>query len=266
MAEMKEYVVFRRLLRVAIGENRTQREFAENAGISEYYISKMLNNEKIHKPSNATLRAIAEASKGRVTIEQLEISCSDEVAKDVQEDKDEDLSGNPSLRVLRLIQNTNGEHAEKLIYGISQFAGHATTYNNLHDFLDITTMLYSSVNVQFSLEESSDYVGGGHKGAERYVNVTATWSDTDTRSELGFVLYYCETKMGKIIVSDAAFDLKSLMDANHPLSGKALLALSEQKDADISNEKMVYNCYVTNKELLENHEAVKRLLKAIFNE
>ena len=71
---MKEsYKEFQNLLRAGIG-SRTQKEFAQEIGMSKEHLNRMLNSEEINRPSKATLESIA-AHMNSVTISQLLTAC-----------------------------------------------------------------------------------------------------------------------------------------------------------------------------------------------
>lgn len=58
---MSNYTEFRKLLREAMGD-MTQKEFATASKISHEHLSRMLNQEEIHRPSKTTLQKILSAS------------------------------------------------------------------------------------------------------------------------------------------------------------------------------------------------------------
>lgn len=65
------YPTFRGVLRAAIC-NRTQAQFAKEAGLSPEHISRMLNNGNICRPSRATLIKIATVAKNGITFRNLQ--------------------------------------------------------------------------------------------------------------------------------------------------------------------------------------------------
>lgn len=71
--EKAEYREFRELLRGGIG-SRTQKAFAEEAGISAEHLSRMLNHQTIFRPSIATLRKLAEHMR-YTSLADLMLSC-----------------------------------------------------------------------------------------------------------------------------------------------------------------------------------------------
>lgn len=68
-----EYKEFRKLLRNGIG-SRSQKQFAEETGISKEHINRMLNNKEIDRPTVGTLDKIA-AAMDTVALDDLLISC-----------------------------------------------------------------------------------------------------------------------------------------------------------------------------------------------
>ena len=66
----QKYQKFKNLLSLAIG-TRTQNQFAKETGISPEHINRMMNLEKINRPSNLTLHKIASAAASGVSYNML---------------------------------------------------------------------------------------------------------------------------------------------------------------------------------------------------
>ncbi len=75
MAEQKEYKKLRELIVAAIGDDRTQADFARETGITTEHLNRLLKNSMISRPHDNTLMKIAEHSENGITLKMLRDSC-----------------------------------------------------------------------------------------------------------------------------------------------------------------------------------------------
>lgn len=242
---------FHVLLKTAIGENRTQTSFAQDSGLSNGHINRMLNSPSISRPAISTLEKIASASYGRVSIYDLKEACGYGVG------------GNPGniLKDERGYVYTPFERDKDIIKsmkdGIAAFAGHATRYNSIEDFFDAMNTVYGKADVKFLVGAVKDFCGKGRKGAESFAPATIVWEYQDFVCQFALVLFLCKTEKGGVVISDAAFDLPTLFDCEHTIAGKLIMRLSEEEGANMADYPTVFMRF-------SRISAEQRLMNAIF--
>ena len=222
---------FINLLQTAIGPKspeNTQAKFAEKAQITPEHLNRMLRHPEKYKPSFATLKRIADASEGRVELTQLEDACEYPISA---------AESAPPI--------SYQSPAEKIIYslkeGIMDLSGKATRHNNADDILWIIKSLYHlTVDLRCIIEDQTDFHGQGHAGAEQTANITIRFTIDNIEYSFGFVLFYCETTQGGLIISDTAFDLLTLNAFNHRIGGEKLMEIATQPGADRSKYQTVF--------------------------
>lgn len=204
---------FRKLLVMAIGEKRNQKEFARDVGIAPEYLSRIMKHPDKYRASEDVLRKIAEASEGRVHMSQLINACEHEAE-----------IGKPDPEF---------ERVKKIIKEFRDtarlYSGRATRYGSIREVLDmINNVMYGKTNIRYKIENEEEYLLGGHAGAEKAANITVEFATEEYVASFGFVLYYCETKKDGIIFSDAAFDRKAMMENGHSITQGKLLPAGEE--------------------------------------
>ena len=210
------YPEFRNFLILAIGNKRKKQEFADDAGISVSHLSRMLNNDIISRPSRSTLRKIANASEGRVSYRDLLFSCEyASVYSDPAQVSEKVIADSCSYSEPNNI-------VASFISGISfdSKANNAVKFNSLIDILNAVRPLYGKAfpyPLKFNILDSMPYTGNHHGAAEECANIVALWECDNYKCEFGFVIYYFITQGGGYVLSDAVFDLNSLIENNHPL-------------------------------------------------
>ena len=237
---------FRDLLNTAMG-NQSQIAFANRAGLSKCRLNRLLREKTIGQPHKGTLKSIAEASDGRVTMNELLEAC-----------------GYP-LQASDTTVGANGTHigeehihiANDLKKGVETFVGIATKYSSLDDMLDAVETVYGTEHMKHLVKESHEYEGKGRKGAEEYANCEFVWLYKDFKSVLPFILYYCKTAGGGVIVSDCAFDLATLMEVKDPNATQFLFHELGKGDVTYTDYPMILST-------VPDFSAKERLLKAIF--
>ena len=248
---------FRTLLMKAIG-SRTQKTFAEEAGISPSHLSRMLSLDEATVPTRKTLQKIASASEGRVSLAQLERVCGYPISAPA-------TPQDTSIDFRKRIQN----EVQNIKQGLMEFRNKATTYESAEAMFDAVSMLYCTVDVKIELEEPEPFDAevasrlrrGPTYGAEHYQNATVSWADDDVAVEMGCVLFFCITTKGHFIFSDVAFDLPTLAKTENPVAGKMMIPISERKDAVMSDYQTVYIYRILNPELRKKEDGFKALLR-----
>ena len=239
------------LIRTAIG-NRTQKEFAEQAGISQYLLSRALTNKfNTATPRRSTLQAIANASEGRVTYEELIEACG------YTFDGQEKVPPN-ELKSVDQAENASMATAVDLCEGLSKLAGYPVRYDSLKDFAETVTMLYSNAqNESFKIVEEKEYDSkrGDHIAHCMFKYMRSGWRFT---SYVYFSLVYHVVSKG-VVVSDAICDLQSLVDLGHPSIHGFIFRASQRDDIEYANFPVAH-------EIVEETESMQRLLRAIYGD
>ena len=249
------------LIKIAMGQQK-QNEFAEKAGISKFHLNRLLNNPD-QNPSKSTLQKIADASEGRVSFNQLYAAYHNGDILTTQMDN-EDYSkeyriAGDELFDLSTVQNASpsDNHLKSKISldvlkrvitlknAITSYCGQSYRYISLHDVFESIRTIYHLEDVYcatYSID--TDAIDPGHRNAERAAHVIAQWGDENFQATFAFVLYYCKTEKGGIILSEAVFDLPSLLKVHNPVADDILFQLASMKDAVTSDYKIVYKlCY-----------------------
>jgi transcriptional regulator with XRE-family HTH domain len=221
---MLMYPEFRNLLMSAIGKDRKKQEFAFSAGLSVSHLSRLLNNDDIHRPSRSTLRKIALASNGKVDYLDLLQSCGYSADQSLNRYEPSGFcSSCDNEEAVRITQAFRNRILSKYcLKNVSMVKSHSLT-----DLFDGILSIYRQfIPYQFKLviTDCNKYYGNNHAIAEEYANIIISYESKSLSSEgnrykceFGFVAYFCVTEGGCYILSDVAFDLPSLIDSNHPL-------------------------------------------------
>ena len=246
------------LIRKAIG-NRTQKEFAQTSGLSQYNITRILTNKyNTSVPRRSTLRMIANASEGRVTYEELLEACGYTV-EGVQTSADQEEILKKSER--DEVEKASLATAADVCEGLSTLAGSAARYDSLEDFIDTVTMLYSTNDLRLIVISEENCEGKKHKGAEKVAHcMIHFWRGNIVyQSSIYCSIYFCKTENGGYIISDVIYDLQSLVDAKHPMIYKYIFRLSEKDDINYGNFPIAF-------EMEYCKDVLEKLLAAIFRE
>lgn len=221
---------FRDYIKELIG-CRTQQQFAKDAGISNEHLSRMLRQQDPSRPTRDTLRKLSEGS-GPV-YEKLKKLCGYDDKGISLETPEEDL------------QKT----ADELRSGLADMTKGARIYDTLEDFLEEYGMLYDTRSGVLAIGEKAEYNEGDHFRAEYVSAFSASYTRLGYEYRIFGALFYSETKAGRYVVLDAAFDGDSLIHAG-------LVKKEEAKEA-FKGRPLVFT-------MKRSTAAEERLLKAIF--
>ena len=206
-----EYKEFRRLLRNGIGD-RSQKKFAEETGISKEHLNRMLNNKEINRPTADTLAKIA-AAMNTVTLDDLLIACGYD-AYDIK---------SQAIKAAGEIKAALNEILSDPLKG----------WKTVNDAVETANMLYTNnLKCKFRIintkpcEETQE-----HHWAEAYSILEFKWKEGDYSCKTWAILFYTETKNGRIIPTDCVMNLESLLKHNavteNMASNKARSVLGE---------------------------------------
>lgn len=182
MAEKKEkFTEFRKLLREGIG-SRTQKEFAEAAGITKEHVNRMLNAETINRPTLTTLKSIAE-QMSKVTLSELMAACGYEIIpmKD---------------RILKQESLLAAGFEDPSVKGIP--------WKSLDDMLYTLDSLFLEEPTKFNVLKTGESTA--REPGEEYAVVEAHWGDSEFQFTTVMLLYYCTTAKGNTILLGYSLD------------------------------------------------------------
>lgn len=235
-----EYKEFRKLLRNGIG-SRSQRQFAAETGISKEHINRMLNNKEIDRPTAGTLEKIA-AAMDTVALDDLLIACGY---------KTYDIKN-------RAIKSTGKVKAALNAVLAEPF----NNWKSIEDMIETVNILYvSNINGGFRVintgtcEESKD-----HHWAETYAILEFVWREGDYSCKTWVILFFIETKSGRIIPADYAMDLESLIKYNAVTE-----TMTDNKEHSVLGENGIYVYFRNIKKTTENEVKKTRLLSWLFS-
>ena len=177
MAEKKSYPEFQKLLRDGIG-TRTQKEFADETGITKETINRWLNNTEISQPGKESLQRIAKHVK-TYTLNQYYVAC-----------------GYPAVTLEEDVMDME----QSLKDGLNQLAdepfGSISSYLGTIETLWLSKGKFERLTQKVEVDEASS-------DADYAVCCSLVWTFERKVCMLDFKLYYAETKKGKVIVLDS---------------------------------------------------------------
>ncbi len=204
---------FKELILEAVGTNRSQRQFAADSGISRATLNRMLSDDYDSEPSKGILEKIADHSAGRVTVAMLKESLGLELTD--EEKKDVNIWELPYNR-------RNAIMAEELRAGLLALTSKPHRYENIQSIFEITNMLYSRVMITTMFankpRDIAEEASKKHNGAEKYANGYINWEDGETEVRFGCTFFLCETTGGGVVITDIAFDPKTLYTYKHDIA------------------------------------------------
>lgn len=209
---------FRKLLLEAIG-GRTQQEFAKAAGMVPPQVSRYLREDNKSRPSKANLEKIADASEDDAMLGKLLKVCG--------------YDEPPELERVALSMDERAElNAQEFLEGFKEFTKGAALYPSIESFLDMIIMLYTVEKItEVSISPKTEYEGSGRSGAEYQAVVQIKFENKIEECRTWFVLYFAETKGGKVIILDAAMDPLAVYEAG---------GMQEESYKRIEHESYVY--------------------------
>lgn len=199
----KAYVEFKVLLQEAIG-NRSQKDFAESAGISKEHLNRMLRDGDINQPSRSTLKKIASASG--IDYERLLTACEYDVDFEKTKNTSLELKKRATLPTLRRVKKC----VEDIHRGFSETVKNNPIFDDIEDLLELVDLLYSVEDIEYTLSEERDFGDIKHNNADCSRIITASWKDEYFEAEMEILLWYAFLSRGGIVVTAVEFDKESL--------------------------------------------------------
>lgn len=223
------------LLQEAIGKE-SQVVFAKKCGISKEHLNRMLSGKTRSKPSKTTLRKIAENSS--VSYEQLLTACgySDEM-------------------MFKPVSQLAQENAEAMLEGFRKMTECIRLYPSVRTFMEELFLVYGKHRMDLTFCRPEEYDGSEHAHAEYFQRGRADFYAEGRLCSTWFVIYFCQTKGGQVVVVDAAMDGKTLME-NQLIRQQAI----DELYADGTDVNALPYYF----EIRSDGRAEERLLKALF--
>lgn len=189
--------VFQSKLRKLIGgENKI--DFAASHKISRANLTRLLGDSLTSPPNKDTLRKLAGDSEE--DYEELLYACG--------------YASTPAqARKQRSFEERIQLNINDMRSGFAQMTKNVRLYDSIRDFIDEYIMFYSFEDCKLGVIKNGEYEGELHPAAENYANITLSFSDKEGTCYTYAVIYYAETKGGKIAVLDVAMDGDSLVEA-----------------------------------------------------
>ena len=188
---------FRIILRRIIGEEK-QVAFAKSHGISQEHLSRLLRSPNIARPSVGILEKIAAGNS--VDLAEMMEACG---------------YGEQAYSRVGSDLERAGANVDELRKNLTLMTKDCRVYKNLEEFFEEYVMLYDCHGATFAIfpESTREYEGDGHFGAEYVTVVIAKFPWGARTCKIWSVIYFSETKGGRVIILDAATDGKSLAEA-----------------------------------------------------
>lgn len=184
---------FRNLLKIAIGTQSTQKEFAAHAGLSNEHVSRMLQKNNLSKPNIETLKKIVQGSDGRVSLVDLFTACGYSLDSLPKEDafllrmaSYYQTLQEPNF-VLSLKQSITKIKRKMIFYRLYDFA--------LYIISDVSELL------DFKLSEPRKCEDESKVFAEYEVDISFGLKVTH-HEILQTTIYYCQTEKGYVLITD----------------------------------------------------------------
>ena len=186
--------LFQKTMRRLIGA-KTLADFAATCEISRTNLSRLMSAHS-YQPSKNTLRKIADHTD--IDYEELLSICG--------------YADSPaSARRQRTFTDRIRLNAMDMESGFAGMTGSTRLFDNIQDFLEEYLLLYSHEDCKYSVLKQAEYEGGKH-GVENYACISMIFKEMRSVCYTYAVIYYAETRGGKVVVLDTALDGKSLLE------------------------------------------------------
>jgi hypothetical protein len=257
MVEKKEYKEFRSLVRRGMGA-RSQKKFAEDCGLSQEHLSRMLTGEKISRPSKVTLSKIVRGSNGLLTYKELYTACNyDE--KEAESDKHSDRVHMSMYERMKAVSND-------IEVGFKELIKEARMYADINSILQAFMEKHNVDIIKMKALEQPKESDIADKNGEYYICMSAEWvtrrcagEEQIFRVKNYFVLFYAKTSHNHYILTDVAIDMRTLLECGGVEEGVVDSLYEDGQDV----ENLPFYAQATKEEMAYT-DVEKRLLKSIF--
>ena len=232
---------FRELLIKAIGTETKQR-FAEKAHIKPQQLSRYLRDDYKARPSQRTLKKIADAAGDSQLYDELLEVCG--------------YGETPSMRRRSMPYDERAAlNAQDLSTGLKELTAGTVSYPSIEALIKVYEPIYSLEKLtEISVFRKKEYEGRRNLHAEYIACARVKYEDALSECITWFAVYFAETKGGNVVVFDVAMDPASVLEAG----GISREVYEEMKDKDF-----VYQIK-TNSALQKKLDNGTDLFEAIF--
>lgn len=191
---------FRDLLVAAIGASSKQ-DFAKRAGMVPQQLSRYLREDYKARPSQNTLKKIADAANDPELYETLLKVCGYEETPSM-------------IRKSKPFEDRARLNAIDLKNGLSELTKCTGIYSSIDEIVDAYGLIYSSEDItEFRVFARREFVSAKWPAAEQSACVDIKFESAIRECVTRFVLYYAETRGGNIVAVGSATDPKAIYEA-----------------------------------------------------
>lgn len=261
---------FQRLLRKAIGTERTQAEFAKIAGISPGHLNRLINSKEIKQPSIETLSKIARVADNGIVLGDLLKECGyklyakepdDELTKEL---KDFDKEFKIRKPLSKAEQKRHTSMADELKIAVEETISALNKLDkclpDMCDFVKALERRLVSDDYAFNISQEINNDKPWLKESSNAVIITADWATDNITSVVKFMIFYDKTDPQAVdekpclIIKDYAFS-SDILVAYDAVPAELIKQLEKYGNLDI--------CQICK---VDTVSPEKRLLAAIFDD
>lgn len=244
------------LIRKAIGVNRTQSDFAREAGLTPQYLNRLLNSDDIGKPTRSTLMKLSGCSG--IPLAKFLKACG-------YDDADEEMK--KELRSIP-VKDRIKTCVSSILEGFSKMSENHPVYSSLYEFIDTVFTIYEDEQLSVSIGEPIEVGKGGFGIAECVAVATISWSDDYNISpkvcgfsaEMDVLICYAETLGGSVIISEVCTDQSTLYN----FESEVVRQLMEINDFREESPAVIIHKKMKPSAIPDGVSAEERLLLTIF--
>ncbi len=199
---------FKELVRKSIGA-RSQVEFAKDCGLTASHLNRLINEQNQTTPQVKTIRNIALTAANGVTLNELLVAAGYDPQIDHQcvysEDGKSKIAGGITAESLRNfnVQKAFREELISLRECIRPYDDFNDVFGNLHwDCEHYVEDLHHVMEKEEEIKNSGCWVHGADYSIEGQLKCMKN----NQSIAFDFLLYYCKTDKGKIIIMDTDWD------------------------------------------------------------
>lgn len=199
---------FKNLVRKSIGA-RSQAEFAREANLSPSHLTRMLSDDYDSTPHIRTIRNMASAAVNGVTLNDLLVAAGYEPQVDgsfvYSEDGKDQIVGITEVQMRNY--NPKKEIVERLIDLRTSRMAFGSFESALSDIDWQMDGMVEDLKIDIAEEKKTSEDMGYHHEADYYIQGMVSCAKRGSVIKVPFVLYYCKTDTGNIIIMDTEWEM-----------------------------------------------------------
>lgn len=208
MTNKTDLAKFKELVRKSIGA-RSQAEFASEALLSPSHLTRMLNDDYDSTPHVRTIRNIAAVAVNGVTLNDLLVAAGYEPQVDGSLIYSED--GNCVIVGITEVQMNNYQPKKEIIEGLINLRASKMAFDSIEASLgdiewDMGAMV-DGLQINLGKENKTTEDMGYHYEADYCISGTIECVKNNVKISLPFILYYCKTDTGNVIIMDTEWEI-----------------------------------------------------------